>query len=43
MEREEDLYHWMINEESISMQNDMTAHLDCIRRTGLVLCDLCRF
>lgn len=25
---EEYLYHWMINGESISMQNDMTAHLD---------------
>lgn len=25
---EEYLYHWMVNRESISMQNDMTAHLD---------------
>lgn len=25
---EEYLYHWMINGESISMQNDMNAHLD---------------
>lgn len=25
---EEYLYHWMVNNESISMTNDMTAHLD---------------
>lgn len=25
---EEYLYHWMVNRESISMQNDMTAHLE---------------
>lgn len=28
---EEYLYHWMVNDESISMQNDFEAHLDRMR------------